>query len=139
MSRADSDEYYVLDLCDAVIGAPGVRQARFDWLRGDPSAKRPRGSTLPVDGYWPDLGLVVEFQEEQHSEAVELFDRRQTVSGVDRGQQRRIYDARKRALILERGLRLVVIEKAAFTVRSRRIVRDRTRDIAVVREHLGLG
>jgi len=50
-----------------------------------------------------------------------------------------VHDARKRALILVRGLRLVMIEKAAFTVRSRRIVRDRTRDIAVVREHLGLG
>jgi len=53
----------------------------------------------PPDGYWPDLGLVVEFQEEQHSEAVELFDRRQTVSGVDRGEQRHRYDERKRTAI----------------------------------------
>ncbi|KHO20032.1 hypothetical protein QQ44_25870 [Mycolicibacterium setense] len=134
--RADSDEHYILDLCDEVLGIPARRQKRFDWLRGDPSPGRLRGSPLPVDGYWPDLGLIVEFQEEQHSQPSPFFDRRQTVSGVARGEQRRLYDARKRIVIPEHGLRLVVIEKSAFAVRSRRIARDRTRDIAVVRAYL---
>lgn len=140
--RADSDEHYVLDLCDEALGVPGVRQARFDWLRGDPSPSRPCGTKLPVDGYWPDLGLVVEFQEEQHSQPSPFFDRRQTVSGVGRGEQRRVYDDRKRTLIPEQGLRLVVIEKSEFTLRSRRIDRDRTRDLGIVRGCLaefGLG
>lgn len=139
MSRADSDECYVLDLCDEVLGAVGRRQERFDWLRGDASPTRSRGAMLPVDGYWPQLGLVIEFQEEQHSEAVPFFDRRQTVSGVGRGEQRRLYDERRRTLIPKHGLRLVVIEKSAFTVRSKRIACDGARDIAVVREHLGRG
>ncbi|BBX31955.1 hypothetical protein MMAG44476_20287 [Mycolicibacterium mageritense DSM 44476 = CIP 104973] len=138
-SRADSDEHYVLDLCDEILGIPARRQERFDWLRGDPSPTRPRGSTLPVDGYWPDLRLVVEFQEEQHTQPSPFFDRRQTVSGVGRGEQRRLYDERKRILIPEHGLRLVVIEKSIFTVSSRRIAGDRPRDIAVVRRCLGLG
>ncbi|WP_275406240.1 hypothetical protein [Gordonia sp. JH63] len=34
------------------------------------------------------------------------------------------------------GLRLVVIEKSVFAVKSRRIVRDRTRDLESVRQHL---
>jgi hypothetical protein len=135
--RAASDEHYVLDLCDEILGADGQRQARFDWLRGDRSPLRPRGMTLPVDGYWPDLKLVVEFQEEQHSQPSPFFDRRQTVSGVGRGEQRRIYDERKRLLIPKHRLRLVVIEKSAFSVKSKRIVRDRATDIAVVRHHLG--
>lgn len=66
MSRSHSDEHYVLDLSDEVLGVAGTRQARFDWLRGDPSPSRPRGTPLPVDGYWLDLGLVVEFQEDRH-------------------------------------------------------------------------
>lgn len=139
MSRVDSDEYYVLALCDEVLGVAGVRQARFDWLRGDPSPKRPGGTKLPVDGYWPDLRLVVEFQEEQHSQPSPFFDRRQTVSGVGRGEQRRIYDERKRIVIPAHGLRLVVIEKAAFTVRPKKIIRDRVRDLDLVREYLELG
>lgn len=134
--RADSDEHYVLDLCDEVLGVPGIRQARFDWLRGDPSPARLRGTMLPVDGYWPDLQLVVEFQEEQHSQPTAFFDRRHTVSGVGRGEQRRLYDERKRTLIPEHGLRLVVIEKSEFTLKSRRIARDRVRDLQVVRRHL---
>ncbi|MFT8178368.1 hypothetical protein ACLXNF_12360 [Mycobacteroides chelonae] len=137
MSRSHSDEHYVLDLCDEVLGVAGTRQARFDWLRGDPSRSRPRGTPLPVDGYWPSLGLVVEFQEEQHSRPSPFFDRHQTVSGVGRGEQRRIYDERKRTEIPARGLRLLVIDKSAFTVKSKRIARDRTRDLAVVREHVG--
>ncbi|WP_237570817.1 hypothetical protein [Mycolicibacterium lacusdiani] len=85
------------------------------------------------------MGLVVEFQEEQHSQPSSLFDRRQTVSGVGRGQQRHLYDARKRTLIPEHGLRLVVIEKLAFAVKSKRIARLHMQDIAVVRQHLDLG
>ncbi|ANO17385.1 Uncharacterised protein [Mycobacteroides abscessus subsp. abscessus] len=135
-SRSESDEHYILDLCDEILGVVGRRQERFDWLRGDPSPTRPRGSTLPVDGYWPELGLVVEFQEEQHSQPSPFFDRRQTVSGVGRGEQRRLYDERKRTVIPAHGLRLVVIEKSEFIVRSRRIVRDRARDVDVVRRCL---
>lgn len=138
-SRTGSDEHYVLDLCDQVLGIPARRQQRFDWLRGDPSPTRSDGSTLPVDGYWPQPGLVVEFQEEQHSQPSPFFDRRQTVSGVGRGEQRRLYDERKRIVIPAHGLRLVVIKKAVFTLKSKRIARDRARDVAVVREHLELG
>lgn len=134
--RSNSDEHYVLDLCEEVLGVAARRQATFDWLRGDPSPSRPRGTKLPVDGYWAELALVVEFQEEQHSQPSPFFDRRQTVSGVGRRQQRRIYDERKRRLIPEHGLRLVVIERSTFEVRSRRIVRDPIRDMGVVRERL---
>lgn len=134
--RADSDEHYILCLCDEVLGVPGVRQARFDWLRGDPSPARPRGTKLPIDGYWPHLALVVEFQEEQHSAPSPFFDRRQTVSGMGRGEQRRLYDERKRILIPQHELRLVVIEKSEFTLRSRKIDRDHVRDLQIVRRHL---
>ena len=89
-----------------------------------------------MDGYWPDLRLVVEFQEEQHSAPSPFFDRWQTVSGVGRGEQRRRYDERKRILIPQHGLRLVVIEKSEFVLRSRKIDRDHARDLQVVRQHL---
>lgn len=136
--RSSSNEHYVLDLCDEVLGSAAQRQATFDWLRGDPSPSRPSGTRLPVDGYWAELALVVEFQEEQHSQPSPFFDRRQTVSGVGRGEQRRIYDERKRRAIPDHGLRLVVIEKVAFEVRFKRIVRDRARDIEIVRVGLQL-
>lgn len=134
--RAESDEHYVLDLCDEVLGSPSRRQATFPWLLGDVSPTTGRSRVLPVDGYWPDLDLVVEFQEKQHFEAVAIFDRRQTVSGVPRGEQRRLYDLRKAELIPAHGLRLVVIKKSAFLVRSDKIVRDHDGDREIVRQHL---
>src|SRR5690606_34685729 len=103
--RADSDEHYVLDLCDEVIGVRGERQATFLWLVGDVSPTTGRARRLPVDGYWPALGLVVEFQEKQHTVAVPLFARRATVSGVPRGEQRRLYDRRKAEILPQQGIR----------------------------------
>ncbi|HMN40420.1 MAG TPA: hypothetical protein PKE29_06205 [Phycisphaerales bacterium] len=134
--RADSDEHYVLDLCDEVIGVRGERQATFLWLVGDVSPTTGRARKLPVDGYWPALRLVVEFQEKQHTEAVALFDRRATLSGVPRGEQRRLYDQRKVEILPQHGIRVVVIHKSEFTTKADKIVRDHEHDIAVVRARL---
>lgn len=85
----------------------------------------------------PSSVSSLSFQEEQYSEPSPFFDRRQTVSGVGRGEQRRIYDERKRTIIPKQGLRLVLIDKSAFVVRSKQIVRDRARDIEIVQRFLG--
>lgn len=45
--RSASDEHYVLDLCDAVLGVAGSRQHRFAWLRGDASPTTGRSVALP--------------------------------------------------------------------------------------------
>jgi hypothetical protein len=131
-ARTESDEHYVLDLCDRVLGQVASRQHRFEWLRGDFSDKRQSRSYLPVDGYWEGLSLVVEFAERQHSESVPLFDRRETVSGVSRGEQRRIYDQRRVELVPAHGLTLVVIPSSAFTLRRGKIVRNVARDTRTV-------
>lgn len=137
-ARVNSDEYYVLDLCDEVLGLAGSRQHTFDWLLGDASPKTGRRKRLPVDGYWAALGLVVEFAESQHDVPTPHFDKPDvvTVSGVHRGIQRRIYDERRRELIPAHGLRLVTIPASAFRLRRRRIERNRDRDLSVVRDAL---
>jgi hypothetical protein len=56
-----------------------------------------------MDAWYPELRLVVEVMEVQHFESVPLFDRRQTVSGVSRGEQRRIYDARRAEVLPQHG------------------------------------
>ena len=137
--RSDSDENYVIGPCEEILGQPAQRQHSFDWLRGDPAPPRyPHGRTLPVDGYWPDLKLVVEFHERQHTEPVAFFDKpdRLTISGVPRGEQRRLYDARRVELIPRHGLRLVIIPKSAFTVRRGYIVRQPADDSTVARSFL---
>ena len=47
--RAGSDESYVIDLCDEVLGEVALRQHRFSWLRGDPGAGGVRVVAATVD------------------------------------------------------------------------------------------
>lgn len=128
--RAASDEHYVIDLCDDVLGVAALRQHRFPWLRGDPSPTTGRQVALPVDAYWPDLNLVVEFYERQHHESVAFFDKpdRITVSGVHRGLQRALYDERRRQLIPEHGIELVVGTLDQFEHRRGKTIRNSAQD-----------
>ena len=128
--RKNSDEYYVIDLCDEVLGAKASRQHKFDFLRGDGKP----GRQLPVDAYYPLFNLVVEYRERQHTESVAFFDKKATVSGVSRGEQRRIYDKRRRDVLPKHGIRIVEISYSDLKHDSRkRLVRDRQNDLEVIK------
>lgn len=128
--RVNSDEYYVIDLCDEVLGEKAVRQAKFDFLKGD------TGRLLPVDAYYPSKGLVVEYYERQHSESVELFDSKMTVSGVTRDVQRRIYDERRKTELPKHGIAIQVISYCDFG-KCKKLQRNRDADLKVVKKLLG--
>lgn len=136
MSRAN--QQYVIGLCEEVLGFPASSEHRFDWLRGDPSPKTGKSVRLPVDAYWEDLQLVVEFNERQHYEPVAHFDKPDvlTVSGVHRGIQRRLYEERRAELVPQHGLSLVIIRMDEFEVRHNQIVRRPDADRSIVAGHL---
>ncbi len=127
--RKDSDESYVIDLCDEVLNMVSSRQHRFDFLKGD------TGTRLPVDAYYKDLNLVIEFYERQHTESVPLFDRKMTVSGVTRDEQRRIYDERRKHILPQHSIDVVVISYSDFG-QSKKLQRNRFQDLETVRRIL---
>ncbi len=136
--RSSSDEEYVIDLCDEALGLKASRQHRFDFLRGDPGQNR-QGVTLPVDAYYESLSLVIEFREKQHTEEVKHFDKPgvMTVSGVHRGEQRKLYDQRRREVLPKHGIKLIEISYSDFQHDSgKKIVRDRSEDLLTVRSIL---
>lgn len=129
----DRDEQYVLDLCDEVLKLKGSRQHKFDFLKGD------AGTKLPVDIYYEKLNLVIEYREYQHTNPVEHFDKpdKITVSGVSRGEQRKIYDQRRRDVLPENGIQLIEIDFTDFEYDSRsRILRDGVKDLETVKDIL---
>lgn len=128
----DRDENYVLDLCDEVLNLKGSRQHKFDFLTGD------SGRKLPVDIFYKEHKLVIEYREYQHTNAVKHFDKpdKMTVSGVHRGEQRKIYDQRRRDVLPANGIKLIEIDYTDFTHSKNRIVRDREKDLVVVRRML---
>ena len=129
--KEERDESYVVDLCDEVLGLKALRQYRFPFLLGDTR------KALPVDAYYKEKRLVVEYCERQHTEAVPFFDRRKTVSGVSRGEQRKIYDERRREILPKHHIKLVNISYSDFEYdSSKRIIRNHLHDIEVVRTKL---
>ena len=108
MTRAASDEAYVVDLCDQILGLKSKRQHRFDFLLGDPNGAG-RRVKLPVDAFYEELGLVIEYWERQHLYPTPIMDRRMTTSGCARGEQRKIYDRRRHEVFEGREMRLVVV------------------------------
>ena len=111
------------------------RQHRFPWLLSDPG-KSGRRVALPVDAYYPEHQLVIEYRERQHFESTPHFDKPDvmTVSGVHRGEQRRIYDERRERQIPGHGLRLVIVTPFELDHDSRgRLRRNRDHDLRSLR------
>ncbi|WP_276372704.1 hypothetical protein [Chryseolinea sp. H1M3-3] len=131
-NKADSsDECYIIDLCDQVLNRKASRQHRFDFLLGD------AGTRLPVDAYYSDIKLVIEYKERQHTEPAKFFDRRDTVSGVGRGEQRKLYDQRRRTVLPIQGISLIEFNYDKFDhTSSKRLRRNRSKDSEVLRTAL---
>ncbi len=95
---------------DALKCAGYLENHRFDFLRGDPTPRLPLGSQLPVDAYYPEANLVLEFRESQHyTDRSELWDKRITATGGTRKQQRKKYDDRREEVLPNHGIRLLII------------------------------
>ncbi|OJW02018.1 MAG: hypothetical protein BGO52_00290 [Sphingobacteriales bacterium 44-61] len=136
--KAVRDEQYVLDICDQVLGVISKRGHRFDFLLGDKN-KQGKAAKLPVDAYYERLGLVIEYRERQHTEAVFHFDKpdRVTVSGMGRAAQRKRYDQFRREVLPAQGLSLIEIDYSHFLHNSsKRIKRDKSRDTEIIRQRL---
>lgn len=118
----------MLGLCDRALGLRHCPQHTFEFLVGD------KGTRLPVDAYYEKLRLVVEYRERQHSEKVPFFDRKLTVSGVPRGDQRRLYDQRRREILPKYGIALVEFNYNDFPHDSRRRLLRTEADFGIVEQ-----
>ncbi|MBA2721209.1 MAG: hypothetical protein H0U52_18495 [Chloroflexi bacterium] len=125
---------YVTQLLVELLG-PGETERRFDWCRGDSRDPAGVGRRLPFDAVWESQKVIVEFDERQHDEPVDLFDKpqRMTVSGVHRGEQRRRYDERKVRLAQAQGYTVIRIPANALVWRGRRLSKDRSADLLTLR------
>ena len=131
--RADSDEYYVLDICDDILKEKGIRQHKFDFLRGD------TGRRLAVDAFYPKRSLVIEYREKQHFEDVLFFDKpnKMTSSGVPRNVQRKIYDKRREDILPSKGILVVIIPYFELDAKCNgKLNRNRENDISAIRKIL---
>lgn len=131
--RSDSDEKYILDLIAEILNEGYEWQKRFDTLLGDPG-KRGQTVKLPVDAYFPTSNLIVEYREKQHSQSVKIMDSRMTVSGVCRGEQRKLYDLRKEKWAVENNINFLVITYTELAHKSNcRLLRSKDKDRLIIK------
>lgn len=137
--RLLSDKYYVINLCDEALNLKAKRQKRFDFLLGDLHRDGKTRTELPVDAFYHDLNLVIEFKEAPLAEPTEFFNKLnvRTVSGISRAKQREKYDRVKAAELPQNGIRLIEIPYSIFTIdESNRIVRNHEQDLKTVIDFL---
>ena len=138
ISNKNRDEDYIIGLIDCFLGIKAIRQATFEFLRGDvrdDAKPGKKGMKLPVDAYYRQLKLAVEYHELQHSEPVKFFDKpdKKTVSGVSRGEQRAIYDKRRRKVLPKHGIALEVLNYGQFECKSNKRLLRTENDQAVIK------
>lgn len=106
--RSDTDEKYVIDLISEILKENYKHQKRFDTLLGDPG-RQGRRIKLPVDAFFYDSNLIVEYREIQHFKSVPIMDRHMTISGISRGEQRKRYDLRKEKWAVDNDIYFLVV------------------------------
>ncbi len=130
--RINSDEKYVLDLLSEILKDEFQWQKRFDGLLGDPG-KSGRQTKLPVDAYFPNRKLIVEYRERQHYKSTPIMDNRMTISGVPRGMQRKLYDCRKEDWAKKNNYNFLAISyENLFHNRNGRLKRDKEKDLLIL-------
>lgn len=136
-ARASSDEYYLINLCDELLQQSASRQHKFGFILGDYHKDEKTRTALPVDAYYPTANLVLEFQQVVDDSIEFGKPGRNTISGVDRAEQRQIYALRKRKALLVKDIPLIEIDFTVFALDAdNKLVRNQDADVKVLKELL---
>lgn len=136
LNRQNSDEYYVLNLCDELLEEKATRHHTFDFLVGDFHQDGRSRTELPVDAYYINLNLVIEYAEKQDASTVDNPDK-MTVSGVTRAEQRKIYNRRRREVLRKKEINLIEIKYKDFECdANNKLVRNPERDHKILKKIL---
>jgi hypothetical protein len=139
LNRKNSDEYYIINLCDELLNERSVRQHTFDFLLGDMHQDGQTRTKLPLDAYYHTLNLVIEYTEKQSHDSTTEDDNsdKMTVSGVKRSEQRKIYNIRKREVLRKKEINFIEIKYTDFKYDSEnKLIRNDVDDIKVLKRIL---
>jgi hypothetical protein len=138
INRKNSDEYYILDLCDELLDEKAARHHTFDFLVGDVHQDGRTRTELPLDGYYYELNLAIEYLEKQDSEDSKVDNPdKMTISGVKRTEQRKIYNRRKREVLRKKEINFIEIKYSDFDYDDQfKLIRNKERDSKILKKIL---
>lgn len=139
LERLNSDEVYLMELIDGLLNETGSRKHTFEYLLGDLHKNGETRTKLPLDLYYANLKLAIEFIEhpERKKNADDSKEEKLTVSGLKRTDQRLKYLNRKKVILTNKDKSFIEIPLENFEVdESMQLVRDKNKDESVLRELL---
>lgn len=133
--RESSDEYYLIGLINELLDTRASHQHTFDFLLGDYHKNGKTRTELPLDAYYADQNLVIEFLDKNNSESVNQD--KMTISGVTRSEQRDIYRQRKQGILKANDINLIEIDYARFDCdKEQSLSRNKENDLILLKEIL---
>ncbi len=133
LKRENSDEYYLIGLCNELLNEKAIHQHTFNFLWGDYHKDGKTRTKLPLDAYYVGLNTVVELFEKEDESADE--EKAQTISNMNRSEQRKKYAQRKREVLEEKKIHLMEIDYDEFECnKENRLVRNKEADVKVLEE-----
>jgi len=122
----NSDEFYLVNLCDELLKEKASRKHTFDTLVGKLHKKGKGRTKLPLDAYYEELKLVIEF-----------FEKKNTDESSEREAQRKFYDQRKKDVLEKKEIHLIDVNYALFECNENdRLVRNKENDCRVLKDLL---
>lgn len=119
----NSDEFYLVNLCDELLKEKASRKHTFDTLVGRLHKKGKTRTKLPLDAYYENLKLVIEFFKKNDSKDTD-----------ERTAQRKFYDQRKKAVIEKKKIKVVDVNYALFECDEHdKLVRNKEKDCTVLK------
>jgi len=134
--RLNNDENYLLNLCDELLEAEASRHHRFDFVLGDPHADGVTKTPLPIDAYYLEHNLAIDFWDNDRDMSTPRY-KRMTVSGITRAEQIILYRNRKRKALKKKQIDFIEIDFSRFErTEDQKLKRNRESDIALIKRIL---
>ncbi len=130
--RESSDEYYLIGLINELLSTRASHQHTFDFLLGDYHKNGRTRTELPLDAYYAEKNLVIEFLDKSNSESINQD--KMTISGVTRAEQRDIYRKRKQGVLKANDINLIEIDYARFDCDAEQnLSRNKENDVTLLK------
>jgi len=136
--KEEGDEYYIVGLCNNFLEQKASHQHIFEDLLGDLHKNGKTRTPLPIDAYYEELKLAIEFSEKNYVEN-DVFDKpnKKTISGGNRAAQRERYTRIKKSFLIKEEIKLIEIEYNKFNLDSRlRMIRNFEKDTEIIKKAL---
>lgn len=136
INDATSDKHYLINLCDDLLDEKASRKHKFGFILADYHKAGRNRNILPVDAYYSENNIVLEFITPSDAATID-HSKRRTFSGITRAQQNANYAERRKKGVLAKGINFLEIPYDSFDQNDdNQLIRNQEKDLQKMRDLL---